>query len=120
MLSEEQNRRLTEVEDGAPAGELLRRYWQPVAATVDLDRERVLPVRIFSEDLALFQTFSGDYGLVPQRCPHRSATLTCGIPEENGLRCAYHGWYFNKEGRCISQPFEDRVGPGSFKDQIRI
>lgn len=120
MLSEEQNRRLTEVESGAPAGELLRRYWQPVAATVDLDRERVLPVRIFGEDLALFQTFSGEYGLVQQRCPHRSATLTCGIPGEEGLRCAYHGWYFDNTGRCISQPFEDRVGPGTFKDQIHI
>jgi hypothetical protein len=31
MISAEQNKRMTRVGPGTPAGKLLRRYWQPVA-----------------------------------------------------------------------------------------
>jgi 5,5'-dehydrodivanillate O-demethylase oxygenase subunit len=120
VLTEEQNRRLTEVGPGTPAGELLRRYWQPVAAAAVLDRERVLGVRILGEDLALFKTEKGELGLVQQRCPHRSASIACGIPSVDGIRCPYHGWYFSPEGECIGQPFEDLTGSGKFKEQIKI
>ena len=37
MLSEARNRLLTEVGPGTPMGELLRRYWQPIAAVAELD-----------------------------------------------------------------------------------
>ena len=32
MLTQEQNERLTKVGPGTPMGELMRRYWQPIAA----------------------------------------------------------------------------------------
>ena len=52
MLSEEQNRRLTEVGAGTPMGELLRRYWMPIAAVAELDDAPTKPVRLIHEDLA--------------------------------------------------------------------
>src|SRR5690606_8315939 len=94
MLSQQENARLTQVGPGAPMGELMRRYWQPIAAVSELDREEVLRVRILGEDLVLYKTTRGEMGLVQERCPHRSASLGFGIPEEDGIRCAYHGWYF--------------------------
>jgi hypothetical protein len=39
MLTHEQNDRLTRVGPGTPAGELLRRYWQPVAVWSELTEE---------------------------------------------------------------------------------
>ena len=48
-----------------------------------------------------------------------------GIPEPEGLRCPYHGWLFNHEGRCLEQPAEPwdstlRHGSGqAFKNRIR-
>ena len=36
MLSDEQNRTLTQVGAGTPMGELLRRYWMPIAAVAEL------------------------------------------------------------------------------------
>ena len=41
-----------------------------------------------------------------------------GIPEEEGLRCAYHGWLYDFDGQCVDQPAEP---PGSrFKDKVQI
>jgi 5,5'-dehydrodivanillate O-demethylase oxygenase subunit len=121
MLSEEDNERLCKVGPGTPMGNLLRRYWHPVATEPDLKREQVLPVRVLGENLALFRTQRGSMGLVQERCPHRSASLVYGIPEEEGLRCAYHGWYFDAEGSCMAQPFEDLSTPGNtYKDRITV
>ena len=72
-------------------------------------------------DLALYRSDRGEPGLVQQRCPHRSASLAYGIPDEDGLRCPYHGWYFNKAGQCLAQPYDDTENPAStFKDKITI
>src|SRR4030081_2593530 len=118
MLSKEMNERLTRVGRGTPLGNLLRRYWYPIARTPELDSEPVLAVTLLGENLALFRSDSGTLGLVAQRCPHRGASLAYGIPEEQGIRCAYHGWCFDRTGQCIEQPAEP--AESSFKYRIRI
>ena len=62
MLSVEENERLSKVGDGTPMGNLLRRYWHPIAATVELEREQVLPVRVLGENLVLYRTRRGSSG----------------------------------------------------------
>jgi 5,5'-dehydrodivanillate O-demethylase len=118
MLSKEQNERLTRVGLGTPMGELLRRYWYPVATVPELDQEPVLAVQLLGEHLALYRTEQGDLGLVAERCPHRGASLAYGIPEPGGLRCAYHGWLFDGQGRCLEQPAEP--DDSTFKQRVRI
>jgi 5,5'-dehydrodivanillate O-demethylase oxygenase subunit len=120
VLSVEENAVLTQVGPETPGGELLRRYWHPIAAAADLQTERVLPIRVLGEDLVLYRSGNGDFGLVDRRCPHRSLSLTLGWTEDEGIRCAYHGWYFNKDGQCIAQPYEDTVGGGTFKERVKI
>ena len=120
MLTREQNERLTRVGPGTPMGELLRRYWHPVATSAQLRDEPVLAVKLLDENLALYRTEQGKLGLVAQRCPHRGASLAYGIPEEfsPGLRCPYHGWKFDHTGQCIEQPAEPP--DSTFKDRIKI
>jgi 5,5'-dehydrodivanillate O-demethylase oxygenase subunit len=121
MLSEARNKLLTEVGPDTPMGGLLRRYWQPVAAVAELADTPVKPVRLFGEDLVLYKDLSGRYGLVERHCPHRSADLSYGMVEPNGLRCSYHGWCFDQSGACVEQPFEDIVAPDvRFRDRIQI
>ena len=74
-MQPEDNDRLCRTGPGTPGGEMMRRYWHPVATIPDLDREKVLAVRILGEDLALYRSDRGEPGLVQQRCPHRSASL---------------------------------------------
>ena len=107
MLKEADNRTYTSVGPGTAMGELLRRYWHPVAATAELGPNEVMPIRLLSDDLALFRMADGTCGLVDRHCAHRRADLTNGFVDESGLRCSYHGWCFGADGRCTSQPFED-------------
>ncbi len=105
------NELLTRVGPGTPMGELLRRYWHPIAGASELDENPVKAVRFFGEDLVLFRDLSGRYGLLDRYCPHRRADLSYGYVEKEGLRCNYHGWMMDDKGGCVEQPFEDTFNP---------
>ncbi|MPZ15895.1 MAG: Rieske 2Fe-2S domain-containing protein [Chloroflexi bacterium] len=111
MISKEMNERLTQTGAGTPGGEWLRRYWWPIAAVSELKTEPVQPVRLLGEDLTLFQSGRGDVGLIGERCAHRAISLAYGIPQENGLRCAYHGWTYDTAGHVVDMPFEPACLP---------
>ena len=107
MLTQEENVRLTQVGKGTPAGELLRRYWYPVAVTQDLtDESPTKFVRLLGEDLVLFRDKSNRVGLLADKCSHRSASLVYGRVEERGISCAYHGWLYDCEGYIVETPPE--------------
>jgi phenylpropionate dioxygenase-like ring-hydroxylating dioxygenase large terminal subunit len=107
MLSAEQNDLITRVGPGTPAGALMRHYWQPTALVDELSGNRpIKPVRLLGEDLVIFKDAEGRYGLIGRRCPHRGTDLAFGRLEDGGLRCAFHGWLFNVEGRCLQTPAE--------------
>jgi 5,5'-dehydrodivanillate O-demethylase len=116
MLSKEKNEQLTRVGPGTPMGELLRRYWWPIA-TASMLGPVPIKRRLLGEDLVLYRDKSGALGLLEERCPHRRASMVYGCVEENGLRCGYHGWLFGKDGACLEQPPEP--AHSTFKDRIR-
>lgn len=111
MLSEEKNRLLTEVGPGKPMGALLRRYWHPVAGVSEFEGRPIRPIRLFGEDLVLYRTLKGEFGLIERRCAHRGSDLTYGIVEEDGIRCGYHGWQYDRAGLCTHRPFEETANP---------
>ena len=97
-------------------GELMRRYWQPIGAAVDLESKWTKRVRLLGEDLVIFKDRQGRLGLIAEQCPHRRASFAHGIPTENGIRCPYHGWEYNAQGKCIHQPNEqDKC---AFRDKV--
>src|SRR5437762_14334359 len=81
MLTAEENERLTHVGPGTPMGELMRRYWHPIAGSSQLDDEPVVGIRLLGEDLVLYRDRGGRLGLLGEHCPHRKASLEYGIPE---------------------------------------
>ncbi|SEP50158.1 Rieske [2Fe-2S] domain-containing protein [Methylobacterium sp. ap11] len=107
MMSREQNDHITRTGPGTPLGALMRRYWQPAALVDELEGERpVVPVRLLGKNFVLFRDEAGRYGLLDRDCPHRGADLAFGRREAGGLRCAFHGWLFDVEGRCLETPAE--------------
>ena len=121
MLTPEQNQTLTRVGPGTPMGNLLRRYWMPIAGVSEFDERPIKQVRFFGEELVLYKDLSGTFGLVDRHCPHRRADLSYGFVESCGIRCNYHGWRFDETGRCVEQPFEDTVAPEvKFREKVRI
>lgn len=117
MLTVEQNEMLTRVGPGTPMGELMRRYWHPIAAAHELSDRWTKRVRLLGEDLVLFRDRQGRRGLVAEYCPHRRASLAWGIPTADGIRCPYHGWEFNGQGTCLDQPNEPENH--AFKEKVR-
>jgi len=97
-------------------GNLMRRYWQPIGALVDLDNKWTRRIRLLGEDLVLFKDRQGRLGLIAEQCPHRRASFAHGIPTQDGIRCPYHGWEYNAQGQCINQPNEqDKC---AFRDKV--
>ncbi len=120
MLEESKNQLLTQVGPGTPMGNLLRRYWMPFAAAGELKANPIKAVRLMGEDLVLYRDLNGTYGLVDRHCPHRRADISYGFVEDCGIRCNYHGWRFDQDGRCVEQPFEDTAHPEvRFRDKVR-
>jgi 5,5'-dehydrodivanillate O-demethylase len=121
MLSVQENDAVTRVGKGAPMGELMRRYWHPIAAAAELDERPTKKIRLMGENLVLYKDRSGTLGLIDLLCAHRRVDLSYGIPEEHGLRCMYHGWLYDETGQCIEQPFEETVHPdGRFKGKVKL
>ncbi len=107
MLTQAENERMTRVGPGTPGGELLRRYWHPVAVAQELtDAQPTKFVRVLGEDLVLFKDKSGNVGLIQDHCAHRGASLLYGRVEERGISCAYHGWLYDTRGDCLECPAE--------------
>jgi 5,5'-dehydrodivanillate O-demethylase len=120
-ISIELNEKLTQVGPGTPGGELMRRYWHPIAATTELDHNPTKRVRLLCEDLVLYRDQSGTYGLIDNLCAHRRVDMFYGIPQPAGLRCPYHGWMYDETGQCTEQPFEETVnGAANFKDRVKM
>jgi phthalate 4,5-dioxygenase oxygenase subunit len=108
MRSAEDNKYLTETGLGTPMGGLFRSFWIPALLSEELPAPNSTPVRVrlLGEDLIAFRDSSGEVGLLDEYCPHRSASLYFGRNEDNGLRCIYHGWKFDRTGRCVDMPNE--------------
>jgi 5,5'-dehydrodivanillate O-demethylase len=118
MLSKGRNARLTQVGPGTPCGQLLRRYWQALFPASELTLEKPKKrITVMSEDLVVFRAPEGGYGCVAESCAHRRCSLYYGFVEKGGIRCAYHGWKYDREGRCLEQPFEPQ--DSTYKDEIR-
>lgn len=120
MLTQEQNEMITRVGPGTPGGEFWRRFWLPTMVSGELPEPDCPPVRLrlLGENLIAFRTTSGRVGLVADNCPHRGASLFFGRNEEEGLRCVYHGWKFDTEGRCVDMPNEPPES--NFKHKVQV
>ncbi len=118
MLSEEENDLLTQVGLGTPGGNWIRRYWQPAALAEELPISGApVAIRLLGEDLVLFRDETGQPGLLSIHCAHRGADLSYGRLEDGGIRCIYHGWLYDRRGRCLEQPGEP--AGSTFRERIR-
>ena len=118
MFTSEDNDVLSHVGPGTPMGALFRRYWLPALLSRELEANGApVRVRLVGEDLIAFRDSEGRVGLLAENCPHRGASLYFAKNDDCGLRCWYHGWKFDIEGKCLDMPNEPPQT--QFKDRIR-
>jgi nitrite reductase/ring-hydroxylating ferredoxin subunit len=58
------------------------------------------------DDLVAFRDQSGAVGLLELHCPHRGTSLEFGLVSKKGIRCCYHGWLFDVDGKILETPGE--------------
>ncbi len=118
MLSAKDNQFLSQVGEGTPMGEWLRRFWTPLLLSDELEADgEPKELRMLGETLVAFRDGAGKVGVIQALCPHRQAPLVYARNEQNGLRCVYHGWHFDVQGRCTDMPNEP--ADSAFKDKVR-
>ena len=108
MLSQQNNDRLTLVEQGAPmAGMLRENFWFPFALSAAViagaPPERV---RLLGENFVVFRAEDGRVILLDEACPHRRASLLLARVEGCALRCIFHGWKIDVTGEVVEVPSE--------------
>ena len=118
MTTAKDGMELTRVGPGTVMGELMRCYWIPALMSSELVKDGP-PIRLMllGEKLIAFRDSEGRVGVMDHRCPHRCASLFLGRNEENGIRCVYHGWKFDVEGKCLEMP--NVPPPQDFKEKVR-
>lgn len=111
MLTKENNERLCRVGPGTPGSELFRSIWLPALLSSQLPPGSRTPVRLrlLGEDLIAFRDASGKVGITSAHCLHRGAPLFFGKVEDDGIRCAYHGWKYGRDGQCLEMPSENNA-----------
>lgn len=59
---------------------------------------------MLNQRFVLYRNSQGQVVALKDRCPHRGAALSLGWVEDSCIRCPYHGWKFQADGRCIDIP----------------
>jgi phenylpropionate dioxygenase-like ring-hydroxylating dioxygenase large terminal subunit len=77
--------------------------WYLVAESGDIGSDPHA-VRLLARDFVIWRGPGGSLVGAPDRCPHRESPLSIGTISDGILTCAYHGWSFGADGRCVSVP----------------
>jgi nitrite reductase/ring-hydroxylating ferredoxin subunit len=84
--------------------------WFRIALSGDLDASEVKALRYFGRDLVLFRSEQGRPRLLDAHCPHLGAHLGVGgRVEGEAIRCPFHAWVFDSDGKCIEVPYAKRI-----------
>jgi len=82
---------------------VLRRFWYPVMPMEDIaDGPRAFT--LLGQRIVVWRDGEGRPAALIDRCCHRTAQLSRGFIDGGGLACGYHGWTFDRAGRCIRVP----------------
>lgn len=69
----------------------------------------VVPLRYFGHDLVAWRDEGGTVHVLDRYCQHLGASLAHGgCVTADGIRCGFHGWTWDADGRNVSIPYADR------------
>lgn len=78
-------------------------YWLVRAA--DLRMGKALPIHFWNRDFVLYRSQEkGEVHLLDAYCPHMGAHLCDGKVEGDNIRCPFHNWKFDGQGKCVDIP----------------
>jgi len=81
-------------------------HWYAVEWESAVPKGKVVEVRFQGASLALYRGQDGELHALENRCAHRQVKLSHGFVEGCQLKCVYHGWTYDGDGRLASIPHE--------------
>lgn len=90
----------------------LNNRWYVAALSQELEN-RPLGRVILGEPVVLYRVSDGSAVALEDRCVHRQAPLSLGEVVNDALQCGYHGFQYDRAGRCVRVPGQTRIPPGA-------
>ena len=91
-------------------------HWYPLAWSRELKPGRALGVRFAGQPIVLVRKEDGGVFALEDRCAHRQVPLHKGVVDGEAIRCCYHGWAYDRTGRCTDVPY---LGKGRLPNGVR-
>mmetsp|Transcript_98776 Transcript_98776/g.205894 ORF Transcript_98776/g.205894 Transcript_98776/m.205894 type:complete len:706 (+) Transcript_98776:103-2220(+) len=80
--------------------------WYHICVSDDVLPDRAVAASACNKEFAVFRDEDGEVVVMHAFCPHLGTHLGHGGLVENGqVKCPYHSWVFNKEGKCVDIPY---------------
>ncbi len=87
--------------------------WYAILPSISLPKKsKPLAIERFGLSLVLWRTENNHVTIFLDRCPHRGAQLSLGKIINNCIECPFHGFRFDREGKCVLAPEFDKAIPG--------
>ncbi|MCP1215873.1 aromatic ring-hydroxylating dioxygenase subunit alpha [Acetobacter orientalis] len=87
-------------------------FWYPVAWSHKVRKGKAFAARYAGHPIALIRPEKGPVYALEDRCAHRQVPLSKGLVEGDCIKCCYHGWAFDRAGKCVTVPYLNREDVG--------
>jgi phenylpropionate dioxygenase-like ring-hydroxylating dioxygenase large terminal subunit len=92
---------------------MLKNKWYLICPSVEL-KNNIIKKRILNDDIIFFRNLNGEIAALEDRCCHRNVNLSLGYLNNENIVCGYHGWEYDKTGKCVKIPSQlpgDKIPP---------
>ncbi|MEZ5007220.1 MAG: aromatic ring-hydroxylating dioxygenase subunit alpha [Chitinophagales bacterium] len=83
---------------------MIKNQWYIACFNDELKKNSVLNRKIVGEEIVIFKNAKGEVSILEDRCCHRNVHLSLGHVEGDHIKCGYHGWKYNTNGKCVHIP----------------
>ena len=82
---------------------MLKNFWYACEFSSSVT-DKPKQILMLNQRFVLYRNSQKQVVALKDQCPHRGAALSLGWVEDGCIRCPYHGWQFQADGRCIDIP----------------
>jgi phenylpropionate dioxygenase-like ring-hydroxylating dioxygenase large terminal subunit len=82
----------------------LKNFWYIIAESHELKADKVIARQSCDEWLVCYRGEDGKAAVLPDRCLHRCGRLSDGSVKDGRLKCPYHGWVYDGQGKVVHIP----------------
>jgi phenylpropionate dioxygenase-like ring-hydroxylating dioxygenase large terminal subunit len=88
---------------------MIRDQWYVILQSKELKKNKVLGVLRMGERMVLWRDAQGHVVCQADLCPHRGVALSIGCLMGDTIQCPFHGFEYDREGRCTYVPANGRA-----------